>query len=324
MTAADMYAQIDALVEAAFAHTESLTTAEYAALRQKVLEATKSLWTVASIDPYLDETIGNMMYVDKAAAFKYGRFDKYSAYVKDEVRKQAILDMRNTEALGIDVYTTEYNGAAWVYQQGYGLPVTGGVKLPLVAKAVYSDFYGKTFAKTIKANLGKYAQTIIDATMRGLNQGHAYSKIAEVITEETNKAYNRAIVVARTEGGRIQSMAYLDSLGLLDATGTPYQKRWSSAIDNRTRESHIEMDGKYADKHGIFELPSGATGPAPRMTGSASEDIQCRCSAETIIDGVAPTERRIRGEGIVPYETFKQRLARGGAVPVTEIRRIAV
>jgi hypothetical protein len=81
------------------------------------------------------------------------------------------------------------------------------------------------------------------------------------------------------------------------------------------------MDGEPADEDGIFTLPDDSTGPAPGLiNGPAGQNINCRCSYFKEIDGIKPTERRIRGEGIVPYETFTQRLGRGADIPLRDLR----
>jgi hypothetical protein len=127
-------------------------------------------------------------------------------------------------------------------------------------------------------------------------------------------------------------------LALLDEVGAEYGKLWVHKIEGASksytpREDHVDMDGVEADKDGIFHLPSGATGPEPRMTGNAADDVNCGCYAVAIINGEKPTERRITGGSemvdgkrvykpsqIIPYETFREREARGGSIPVREIR----
>lgn len=321
MTVHDLYNQINDLIDAELSKLDSLTKANYVARRAAILGAVRDLWDVASINPRKDDMIGNVVYVSRSEAFKYGRMDKLNALVNEQAKLGSLTDISNIEKQGIKLYTTQYNGYAWAYSQGYSLPITGGAKVPLVSAAIYSDFYGASFDVTVRKNLGQYAEDIISAVTRGLNQGNAYSKIAKALTEVTDRSYSNALRVASTEGGRIQSQAYIDSLQLLDDVGAEYGKMWQSTIDDKTRATHIEMDGNLADKDGVFHLPDGATGPAPRMTGSARNDIFCRCSSLTIINGESPKVRRVRGEDIIPYETYRQRLDRGGDIPVSAVRK---
>lgn len=321
MTAADLFKKIDKLVESYIAAMEKAERAIYMANRTAILEATRKVWDAAAVAPAKSAEVGNVIYVSRAKAFQYGRMDKLNDLISEEAKKAAIADISNIEVNGVKIYATQYDGYAWAYSQGYALPITGGAKVKLVADALYSDFSGMAFDERVKKNLGVYADDILGTVTRGLNQGSSYQKIAKELAQSVDRQYKSALVVARTEGGRIQSKAYLDSLALLDEVGAEYGKVWDATIDDKTRADHQQMDGKMADSDGVFHLPDGSTGPAPRMTGSARNDIQCRCAAVTIINGQKPTERRIRGEGIVPYETYTERLARGGEIPLRDVKK---
>jgi SPP1 gp7 family putative phage head morphogenesis protein len=323
MTVQDLINKIDRLIDAEIAGLEKETRQNYLSIRRQVSAAVKSLWTDASIAPRIDDEIGGKVYTSLLEAKKYGRLEKLDETVKGVVRRGAVVDIQNLQNAGLRVYETQYNGYAWAYSQGYGLPITGGANVKLAAASIFSDFYGRTAAETVKKNLGKYADDILAACTRELNQGHSYSQIAKTIQGITDLDYKNALVVARTEAGRIQSDAYLDSVELLNETGVKSKKKWVSTIDSTTREDHVSMDGKEADERGIFHLPDGSTGPSPRKTGSAAQDINCRCTAITVIEGLKkPSERRVRGEDIVPYETFTERNKRLSMTDVAKNRNV--
>jgi len=276
MTADDLFKSIDKRIDKLIKILEHETQVEYLSRRKAVLDAVRGIWDAAAIaTPGKSATVGNVLYVSKAEAYKFGRMEKFEKLIAEQARISAVNDIANLQRTGVKIYTTQYNGYAWAYSQGYSLPITGGADTTLVASALYSDFSGRVFTDTVRKNLGAYADNIIASVTHGLNQGESFSKIAKSLTEVTDRAYSNALRVARTEGGRIQSQAYLDGLGLLDEIGVEYEKMWMASIDDKTREDHISMDGKMADKDGIFHLPSGATGPAPRETGNASDDINC-------------------------------------------------
>lgn len=320
MTSADLFKKIDELVEAYIVSMEKAERAIYMANRTAILEATRKVWDAAAVAPAKSAEVGNVVYVSRAKAFQYGRIDKLNDLISEEAKKAAIADISNIEVNGVNIYATQYDGYAWAYSQGYALPITGGAKVKLVADALYSDFSGMAFDERVKKNLGVYADDILGTVTRGLNQGYSYQKIAKELAQSVDRQYKSALTVARTEGGRIQSRAYLDSLALLDEVGAEYGKMWDATIDDKTRAMHQQMDGVMADKDGIFHLPDGATCPAPHYTGVAKHDINERCVAVTIINGQKPTERRIRGEGIVPYETYTERLERGGEIPMRDVK----
>lgn len=325
MTAQDLFDKIQELIAEEIASAESAIKANYLARRKAIIEAARSVYDSATIKAHLDPAVGNMVYVSKAEAMKYGRMAKLNDLVTEEAKLAGLTDISNLEKAGVKIYETGYDGYAWAYSQGYGLPITGGAKIRLVAEALYSDFYGASFDKTIKKNLKNWPDDIISMMTRELNQGHGFGQIAAKIADSTNKEYWRALRVARTEGARIGSQADLDSLALLDEVGAEYGKMWVHKIEGASksyepRELHLDMDGREADKDGIFELPDGATCQAPRLTGDPAHDCNCTCTFVTIINGERPTERRIKGSGIVPYEQYRLREARGKDIPIREVR----
>lgn len=288
--------------------------------RKSVLESVRSLWdSAAATSPALDEATGNVRYVIKSEAFKYGRFEKLNEQLNRELASGRRKNIRALEKAMVEAYNTQYNGSAWVYNQAYGLPVISGARVRLVAEAVYSDFYGAQFDKFLDKHWTAYKDDILGEVRRGLNQGHSYSKIAKSIQPITDDTYAKALRVARTEAGRVQSIADLDSIDLLTQLGADVKKEWlkqANGPGRKNREDHWVMDGKQANDKGIFTLPSGAQGPAPRLTGSGSEDINCLCSMIKVINGERPAERRIDSETLIPFDEFE----RGSRVNVTDVR----
>jgi hypothetical protein len=284
MTLQSLYNQIDALIEAEYVAMGKAALVSHIAKRRAIQEAIAALWASATVDPQLDATVGNVIYVSSNKAKQYGRLKRLDETIAGIVKVGAITDIRDIEIHGRNIYQLVYDGYAWVYTKGYGLPMTDGAKVKLVGDALYSDFYGNPFPDLLKRNWAGYYDDIMGAVNRGLNQGIGYRNIARQIQELANTNYKKALRIASTEAHRIQTQAYLDNLTVLDRTGVKYRKKWISISDSYTRTDHVEMDNELADKKGIFHLPDGSTGPAPGHTGSARNDINCRCRSVTIID----------------------------------------
>lgn len=314
----EMYKHIESLINKEIASLERETRKNYLSIRKAVQAGASSMWDVSAVENIMSEQSGLTMYVSRAESNKYGRRKKFDDEVKGIVNRGRLKDISNVELAGMRIYELQYNGYAWAYSQGEGLPITGGVKLPLVAQAVFSDATGRTLQQTLAKNWAKYQDDILSAVTRELNQGSSYSKMANIIKDTTGSTYSRALTVARTEAGRIQSEAYVDNTKLLDDVGSKYRKMWVATIDGSTRDDHAFMDGEFADDDGLFQLPSGAVCDAPRRSGNPGDDINCRCSVITVFDETEkPTERRVRDEGIVPYQTFSERL---GTTTLAELR----
>lgn len=316
MTAKDLEDKIQKLIEAEINKLDRETRKAYIELRKQLKANAQELWNVAAVNPEKSAEIGNIVYVSRAEANKYGRLDKLTQENINIAKKGLLTDISMIERGGYNIYDLSYNGSAWVYNQGYGLPITGGVKVRLIAETLYSDFYGATFKQTLKKNWAKFIEDINNQITRDLNQGKAYSVTAKNLSDLTNKQYKSTLRVANTEGHRIQSMAHQDSLKLLDQVGAEYEKIWRSIlVGDERREDHLQMDGETADKDGVFHLPSGASGPGPGLTGNASDDINCKCYDIVVINGEAPSERRINGQ-VVPYDDYKT-----SGPSLTEVRK---
>lgn len=64
-------------------------------------------------------------------------------------------------------------------------------------------------------------------------------------------------------------------------SGLEGQKVWIAALDQRTRETHMEAHGQMVGLDEEFEV-GGVSTKGPGQTGVASEDINCRCSMDFI------------------------------------------
>lgn len=308
MTVYDLIKQINELIDNEYFQVDKALRAAYITRRNDIQAYIKTLWEVAAIDPKKNNQTGGVAYVSKSKAVSYGRLKKLQDQIKEIGKLGYLEDLTTLENAGISIYDLQYQGFGWAYSQGYGLPLTGGVKVKLVADALSSDFYGLTMAENLKKNWGNYLTQIDGAIIRGLNQGNSYSKIAEEIARVTNSQYKNAYTVAATQAHAMQSQAFLDSVDLLKTAGEEDSgKEWLATIDSKTRPDHREMDGEKADQDGIFHLPDGSTAPAPGLTGVAKQDIHCRCTTLIILPGVEHPKNRRVGNDIVPFTTWKEK-----------------
>ncbi len=99
--------------------------------------------------------------------------------------------------------------------------------------------------------------------------------------------------IARTEGLRNLTSGFMAEIQQAADQGLAVEKQWSATLDNRTRHSHANTDGQIRKKDQNFNV-NGAEGQAPRLISSAKENINCRCKAVVIVDGVEPTQRTAR------------------------------
>ena len=60
-----------------------------------------------------------------------------------------------------------------------------------------------------------------------------------------------------------------------------------------------------ADENGYFQTAAGPV-EGPGLSGDPAFDINCRCAVRPQVDDYAPRVRRIRGEGVQPYQTYTE------------------
>ena len=124
-------------------------------------------------------------------------------------------------------------------------------------------------------------------TTQALIRGASAQDLAQEIRGIYSNDLNSAMRTARTEILRTSSQGHIDALERAERKGVTFIEKWRNAQDPRVRDSHESMEGQ-EKKKGVFTLNSGknagSKAQAPRLFGIASEDINCRCFFETIID----------------------------------------
>lgn len=119
---------------------------------------------------------------------------------------------------------------------------------------------------------------------RALMVGDRFDSMAHRIADTMNRSYKKAILISRTEVGRVREAGHLASAKSLNETlkkgssGMQMVKKWKSMQDGRVRDQHISMNNKIVEMDELFELPDGTETQAPKQSGVARHDCNCRCT----------------------------------------------
>jgi len=122
----------------------------------------------------------------------------------------------------------------------------------------------------------------------GLSEGLPISDIAKNIVTGTAFSKNRAKTIARTETGSAMNLYHIRN-AKRSALRNPV-KMWLSAMDDRARQWHKDMNRKFVDVNADFTVltPEGNL-IVPRLMafpcderGGASNVINCRCTIVTL------------------------------------------
>lgn len=231
--------------------------------------------------------------IDERIAVLLGRQDadlqhvifqvEYQKQLKTQV--QAIL-----EQLQASEFDTISEYLSKCYEEGFvgslysiqkqGVPVVFPVDQRQVVEAVQLD---SKISEGLYTRLGKdvkeLKKTISSEITRGISTAMSYSEIARNVNNASQIGLNRAKRIARTEGGRIQNKAAMDTMRKARAIGADVVKRWSAALDARTRDSHARIDGEVKEVEEKFS--NGLMYPKD-PSGGASEVVNCRCKVQEI------------------------------------------
>lgn len=174
-----------------------------------------------------------------------------------------------------DCYKNGYLGAMYsIHKQG--IPIISPIDQKKVTKAMFTD---SAISKKLYTKLGEDVELLKKRIANNLSRGIAtaseYKVIARNIAADSNVGFNRAMRIARTEGGRISNESAYDASIAAKEKGADVLKSWDAALDGRTRESHRRVDGEIRELDEKFS--NGMMHPSD-PAGGAAEVVNCRCA----------------------------------------------
>jgi len=168
-----------------------------------------------------------------------------------------------------------------------------------------------TFGQKQKALLGSFEPTIgTNAIMRDFVRGFGLKKIAQISSttikqlrnvinqsideglseRETGKlirerapiiAASRAQTIARTETHAAANYAVQESF---ISTGIQARREWIAAIDERTRDDHVEANGQIVGLNEPFIVGDDELMYPGDPSGNAEQVVNCRCAVVFVFD----------------------------------------
>lgn len=165
-----------------------------------------------------------------------------------------------------------------------------GLNQDSVKAAIFNPADKIKWSSRLTEHISDLTNKVKQEVTQGIIQGKGYVKIAQGIQDRCEISAYKALRIARTETHRVTStarqIAFERTEQAAETLNLKVRKVWISAIDNRTRDSHLTMNGKLADQQGYYTLPSGVRTLGPGLSGIPEEDINCRCTEGVEIEGL--------------------------------------
>lgn len=179
-----------------------------------------------------------------------------------------------------DIYAVNYND----------LKIPAGYSFKLVdAKTVTNLLKGEiNLLKDERWN----RQRLNAQVLQGILRGESIPKIAKRLEPMIDGNRAAAIRNARTAVTYAENQGRLDSMeAAKEECGLVYKKQWIATHDNRTRESHLEVDGEEVFLDEYFS--NGLRCPGD-PTGDPAELYNCRCTMNRVLWGTVSEDGKYK------------------------------
>lgn len=249
-------------------------------------------------------------------ALTYAQMTKYNRLLGLEKQIGGILGAndkafsKTLKKLTAEQYEEAYFGHAWAIDNNVGVALKWG----MIREADIEAIVNNPLSLIAKDSLTMLERSAIRRTIvQGLIRGESYPKMAAGVKEAMNNTFGNAVRIARTEAHKAQIEGTKKVLNEAEPLGVEGNWIWSATLDDRTRTSHGHLDGQEAEiRDGSHWWNLGGVwieGPMDSRL-DAGEIINCRCQVRYEIADLSPELRRTREDGIQPYITYKDWIAR--------------
>jgi SPP1 gp7 family putative phage head morphogenesis protein len=148
--------------------------------------------------------------------------------------------------------------------------------------AAFDDLMEQGYWKDIQSTTsGLITDTLTAALDEGLSEPNIIKALQESMAG-VSKA--RAAAIARTESTAAFGAGHQAAYDGLAAAGDDVKKEWLAVVDNDTRQSHEDLDGKTVDHDKDFDV-GGSAAPYPGHPSLPAEQrVNCRCTTAAVIE----------------------------------------
>lgn len=243
---------------------------------------------------------------------KFNRWEKLKKEIDETLANLEKNKFKIIDGGRKDVYQESFSFANYEVYRDTPLDITfAKLNKEVIAKGVENP----VDLLKLPAVLERDRLTTINRLKNKLNQqlilGTSMRDTAQLISDELNIDYNKALKTVRTENHRVKEQASYDAGQEVEKEfDIKLKKQWLAVFDDRTREDHRKVDGKIVDWEDDFKVGQSKGKMPGNLYGadSASQNIYCRCKAIKVYDGfdkVSRTKLKTTNSNI-SYEDWKK------------------
>lgn len=192
----------------------------------------------------------------------------------------AVVDLRATDM--IQIFRIGYIRAGGVFSK-LVFDAVAQLKFSYApeAKGMADEFWNSfrsyvelnTASRVLRVN-GTTKRWIARLIKRGTENGKSPGEIAKDLRKSGRLNKNRATRIARTE---VHSVSNYATQKAAESTRLKLEKEWVAFIDDRTRTSHIKVNGQKVLLNNDFEVGGARMKQPGDPKGGAKNVIHCRC-----------------------------------------------
>lgn len=215
---------------------------------------------------------------------KYDRINKLDAKITSILIKLYTENSKLTRNILRESYRKTYSNTINLASNQSGKTIRGILKNVDVTETINERMGGLKWIERYGRHRNELIYKIQNEVKDGLQRGIPYTEMSKNLREAMEGDVIRPTTIMRTEGGRVTAKAQKNSLDHADKQGVTMMKTWNTSKDERVRgqketdqADHVSMEGQTVPYNEPFILPDSTRADAPRLTGVAKHDINCRC-----------------------------------------------
>lgn len=162
---------------------------------------------------------------------------------------------------------------------GQGMPMILPIDHEMAIRAIMTDSkLSEPLYDALGVDIQNLKKRIAAEVTRGIAQGMSNDEIARNLRNTAKAPLGRARTIARTESHRIHETASHDAAKKAVSKGANLVKQWDASLDDATRDTHRQLDGKIVEMDEYF-VSGTKKALYPGQFGDPAEDCNCRCNA---------------------------------------------